>query len=341
MFFNLKPMKYKLWKRLYALQIYPKDINYYYRLYYATNNLTWFFSLRKQRKIWRLKIFNYIKSHSTLFYKNFISKLFTYDLFNHRVLLHKFMFKKINLFLYYKYYTIKKFIKTRKHYKERPYQFSRTKYLRLFNRIRTEDDKPIFHRFKNNLLRIFKESRESHWTATHKETLNKRTYCNFLPKFIKNQTFAIKTALILILQQIKLTYSWKHSILLVNLFFFNHLHDDLLLKKGTIIQFPKVGLIYTYKRIIKIKATKRLWEQRRRQYLFIQSKKKLWMKKRKNFYKKIEFNLKQASFLQKYYHYDVYTNSLCFLRDINWHLFFLKMQQFSFVLKLTKWRFKA
>lgn len=339
--YNVKSINYYLWKRLTKFQIYPKDIRYYYRLYYATNNLTWFYSLKKQRKLVRLKVFNYTKFSTVLWLKKTIKKHLNYDFFLHRILMHKRIFRQINFFLYYKQTQLKKFFKTKRNYDKRFSFFYKHKFLKLFNRIRMIYEKPLFNVYKKNLLRIFKETRQTHWTATHKETLNKRTYCNFLPNFIKNQTFFVKTALILILQQIKLTYSWKHSILLVNLFFFNYSKNTINIYKGLILQFPKNGIITNYKKINKFKSFKRLWEQRKRQYLFIQSKRQLWMKKKKNFYKKIDYNFNQFSFLQGYYHYDIYTNSLCFLQNIKWNLFILNMRQFSYVLKITKWRFKA
>lgn len=339
--YNLKQPKYYVWKRLSKFQIYPKDIKYYYRLYYATNNLTWFYSLKKQRKVCRITVFNYVKFYTTSWLKKSIIKYLNYDFFLHRTLMHKYIFKQINFLLYYKQTMIKKFSKINKHYNQVSPFFFKNKFLRVFNKNRIFYEKPLINIYKKNLLRIFKETRQTHWTATHKETLNKRTYCNFLPNFIKNQTFFIKTALILILQQIKLTYSWKHSIFMINLFFFNYSKKTFNITKGLILQFPKNENISTYKKLNKFSSFKRLWEQRKRQYLFIQSKQRLWMKKKKNFYKKIDYNFNQLSFLQNYYHYDIYTNSLCFLQNINWHLFILHMKQFSYVLKLTKWRFKA
>ena len=339
--YEIKTVNYYLFKKLNIFNIYPKDINYYYRLYYATTNLTWFYSLKKQRKLWKIKYFNYSKFQSIKFIKNIFNKCYKYDFFYHRILMHKYIFKKINLLLYYKHRDIKKFLKIYRLYNHRHNYFYKYKFLKFFNKYNKREEKALFHTYKNNLLRIFKESRQTHWTATNKETLNKRTYCNFLPKFIKNQELYVKTALILILQQIKLTKSWKHSILLIELFFFNYSKAFFKLNKGIILQFPKQGIIASYSKLQKRKASKRLWEQRKRQYLFIQSKTKLWMKKRKNFYKKIEFNFSQISFLQNYYHYDVYTKTLCIFKNIDWHLLILKMRQFSFVLKLTKWRFKA
>lgn len=217
--YDYQNIKFYLWKKLTKFQIYPKDVNYYYRLYYATKNLTWFYSLRKQRKIRRIKIFNYIKFFTSLHLKKIFIPYFNYDFYFHRTLMHKHIFKKVNFFLYYKQIQIKKFLKINKNYKLKHPFFFKNKFLKMFNKVRIFYDKPIFNMYKHHFLRIFKESRQTHWTATTKETLNKRTYCNFLPKFIKNQNFLAKTALMLVLQQIKLTYSWKHSIYLINFFF--------------------------------------------------------------------------------------------------------------------------
>lgn len=339
--YEIKDLNFSLWKRLSAFQIYPKDIAYYYRLYYSTKNLTWFYSLRKQRKIRRLTTLNYLKTFNVLPMKRVVTKHFKYNFYYHKILMHKFIFQKIKFYLYYKQYELKKFLKTQKLYNRLNSFLHKNKFLRMYSKYRIKEVKPLFHMYKHNLLRIFKESRQTHWTATHKETLNKRTYCNFLPVFMKKQSFYMKTALIFILQQVKITYSWKHSIILLNLFFFNYPEKYLDLKKGTILQFPKNGIIVNYKKLNKVQAFKHLWNQKRRQYLFIQSKKQLWMKKKKNFYKKIDYNFNQLTFLQNYYHYDVYTNSLCFFKNIEWHLLINSMSQFSFVLKLTKWRFKA
>lgn len=321
--------------------MYPKDIKYYYRLYYATKNLTWFYSLRKFRKVRRFRIFNYLKFSNALTLKKTISKYLNYDFYYQRILMHKHIYRKINFFLYYKQKQIKKFLKIRKAYKYTHPRFFKKKFVWMFDRVRMLYEKPMFNMYKHHLLRIFKEARQTHWNATDKKTLNKRTYCNFLPKFIKNQTFLVKTALMLILQQIKLTYSWKQSLYLIDFFFYNFNFSKIVLTKGLILQFPKNDLVVTYKKLNKFKFFKRMWEQRRRQYLFVQSKKNLWMKRKKKFYKKIEFNFNQFSFLQGYYHYDIYTNSLCFVKNIKWHIFLFHLKHFSFVLKLTKWRFKA
>lgn len=339
--YKIKSYKYKLWKKLLFAHSYPKDINYYYRLYYATNTLTYYYSIKKQRKLFRVRNFNHLKFHTTWQYRRFITTFFHYNFFYHRVLLNKFIKKKLTIFSYYKHVYIKKMLKIYRQQHKKLKKFYKHKFLRLFNRVRIKKPETVFHTIKGHLLKIFKQTRETHWVVSSKKTLNKRTYCNFLDIFIKKQTFLIKLGLILILQQIRLTKSWKHSIIFIDLLFFNKNSSFIHLKKGSILQFPKGQMLYYYKKLNKKKANKRLWEQRKRQYLFVQSKKALWMKKKKNLYKKIEFNFSKISYLQNYYHYDIFTNTLCILQNINWHLFLFKIQQFSFLLKLTKWRFKA
>lgn len=335
----LKQYNYRVWKKIFFAHIYPKDINYYYRLYYATKGLTYYYSIKRQRNLIKVKSFNYLKFHLAANYKKVITKIMYYNFFYHRTLMDRFIAKKLKIFTHYKHLYIKKILKLMNHVKKNSkYKY---KFLQLFNFIRIKKSQVVFHTIKGKLLKTFKHTRQTHWIVSTKKTLNKRTYCNFLPKFIKKQTFITKLGLILILQQVKLTRSWKHSIILIDLIFFNCSQNIIILTKGTIIQFPKGEMIYGYKKLIKKKAMKRLWEQRKRQYLFIQSKKQLWMKKKKNLYKKIEFNFSNISYIQNYYHYDIFTNTLCILKNINWHLFLFKIQQFSFLLKLTKWRFKA
>ena len=83
LYYDLRNIKYYLWKRLIKFQMYPKDIKYYYRLYYATKNLTWFYSLRKFRKVRRFRIFNYLKFSNALTLKKTISKYFESLFYNH------------------------------------------------------------------------------------------------------------------------------------------------------------------------------------------------------------------------------------------------------------------
>lgn len=339
--YAIKFYNYKLWKKLLFAHSYPKDVNYYYRLYYATETLTYYYSIKRQRKIVRTKVFSYLKFHTTKIYRRIINNFLHYNFFYHRTLMDKFIAKKLKIFSYYKHIYIKKMLKTYRQKYKKLKKFYKHKFLKLFNRVRIKKPEIVFHTIRGHLLKIFKQTRQTHWAASNKKTLNKRTYCNFISTFIKKQTFALKLALILILQQIRLTRSWKHSIIFIDLLFFNSSPNLINLQKGAILQFPKGQMLYYYKKLNKKKANKRLWEQRKRQYLFIQSKKQLWMKKKKNLYKKIEFNFSKISYLQNYYHYDIFTNSLCILKDINWHLFLFKIQQFSFLLKLTKWRFKA
>ena len=339
--FLIKNFNYFLWKTLFNVNIYPKDIAYYYKLYYATTNLTWYYSLKAQRKFRYVKLFNFLKMHGIAYLRKIIFSRQKYNIFYHKVLINNYIFKKINLFLYYKHYILKNLIKTFQINKQNIPHLNSTKFLQLINVSPTQKNESLFFNKQINLLTSLKESRQNHWTATNKITLNKRTYCNFLHKFLKFQSLYVKTALIFIFQQIQLTKSWKHSFLLSDLFYSNLNKKPENLKKGNILQFPKGNSILHYKKWINIKFQKRLWEQRKRQYLFTQSINHLWMPRKKNLYKKIEFNFYEASFLQNYYHYDFYTNSLCILRPINWNLLITKIPQFSYVLKLTKWRFKA
>lgn len=339
---KIKKYRSRFIRKLNISYVFPKNIQYYHRLYYATKPLTWKYSRKKNKKFRRIRYYSYIKFMYIQRIKKIIKSLYSWNTILHRVFLTNYIARKIHLSKYFKIFKWKRLKKIIRN------SINKILSIKMLSTSLVPKKKKkkfsITNYYDKNLLKTFKEARHNHWFLTSTTTLNKRTYCKFINNCLIKQRPNNFLTVILLLQQLKFTRSWKHAVLLYSLKLFkvfSFTKNTLAMQRGDIIQLIKGLPLSRYRAYIKKKARYRLWKHRKQYNIHKYTRKILWMQRKKKISHKVQFN--HSIFLKptKLYHYDVFTGSVGILKTISWTYDNINISYYSYLLKLTKWRFKA
>lgn len=346
----------KIWKNLFTISghsnLVYKNIFLPYSLCYLWG-ITKYDTYFKQWRFWKTKL------HKIGFLK--FNTLYRYLMLNFNKQVFKFEFTPIESFFFYSKRTEKNLkLQYLKIFK--PRVLGKMQFKSIANTWSTNDVGTFLHKiirpsknphqrfnhffkFHHSDMYIMREARLIHWKYTPKETLNRRTYKQFLTKEIslKNQRIIYKSV-VSILGYLHLFLSWKHLILAINLetILINGQPATIYskLSEGDILALPKYSHRLISYSFFQKKKKLRIRQQKKRFYKYIKSKNIIWKTRQKYLFNKVEYNRNNFFFVPYLFHFDSFTNTLGILKTLKHSKFPVTFStRYHNLMKLNKWRF--